>query len=82
MFVVVVPKARLNTLLEICSGYVALEILEVYAVSHSVVEAVRGMEYPAVSEKAPVPEVYVRPVADEEKSARAVEEKSLIVAAN
>ena len=67
----VVPNARLKTLEEICSGYVALEIRPVYAVFQSVVEAVSGMVYPAVSEKAPVPEVYVRPVAEEESAARA-----------
>lgn len=33
---------------------------------HSVVEDVRGMLYPAVSENTPVPEVYVRPVAVDE----------------
>ena len=38
-------------------GAVALVMREVYAVFHSVVEAVSGMLYPAVSEKAPVPEV-------------------------
>jgi len=53
----------------------------VYAVLHSVVEAVRGIEYPPVREKTPVPLVYVRPVAVEEKRPRAVEEKSEMVEA-
>src|SRR6266576_1891115 len=34
-----------------------------YAVFQSVVEAVSGIEKPAVSERTPVPEVYVSPVA-------------------
>ena len=34
-----------------------------YAVAHSVVEAVSGIEYPAVSEVTPVELLYVRPVA-------------------
>ena len=37
-----------------------------YAAPHSVVEAVSGIVYPAVREKTPVAEVYVRPVAVEE----------------
>ena len=44
-------------------------------------EAVRGILYPAVSEKTPVPLVYVRPVAVLEKSPRAVVLKSLMVEA-
>ena len=52
-------------------GAVAEVMREVYAVFQSVVEAVSGMVYPAVSEKAPVPLVYVRPVAEEESAARA-----------
>ncbi len=82
VFAVVVPKARDSTLLAICNGYVAEEMRDVYAVVHSEVEAVRGISYPAVSENAPVPLVYVRPVAELEKRPRAVELKSLIVAAN
>jgi hypothetical protein len=48
------------------SGAVALVMRFAYALAHSVVEAVSGMVYPAVSEKTPVPEVYVRPVAVDE----------------
>ena len=50
-----------------------------YAVAHSVVLAVSGIEYPTVSENTPVPEVYVRPVAVDERSPRAVVLKSEIV---
>ena len=52
-------------------GAVAEVIREVYAVAHSVVEAVSGILCPAVRLKAPVPEVYVRPVALDESAARA-----------
>ena len=66
VLVVVVPNARLSTFELICSGYVAEVMREVYALPHSVVEAVRGMVYPAVREKTPVALVYVSPIAVEE----------------
>ena len=45
-------------------------------------EAVKGMLYPAVREKTPVPLVYERPVAELERRPRAVVLKSLMVAAS
>ena len=67
---------------EIESGAVALVMRFWYAVFQSVVDAVSGIVYPAVSEKTPVPLVYVSPVAVEERRPRAVVEKSEIVDAS
>jgi len=71
VFAVVVPNARERTFEAICRGYVALVILFVYAVPHSVVEAVSGMVYPEVREKTPVPLVYVIPAMEFEIALRA-----------
>ncbi len=56
-------------------GAVAEVILFAYEVFHSVVEAVRGMVYPLVKEKTPVPVLYESPVAEEERDARARESR-------
>jgi hypothetical protein len=69
-------------LLLILSGTFAVVMRFWYAVFQSVVEAVSGMVYPAVSEKTPVAELYERPVAVEVRSVRAALEKSLIVEAS